>query len=120
MKPGEKVALLAIIVNFILFIVKYAAAFFSGSISLKAEAFHTFADLIGSVTVFIGLKLAKRKSKLFPYGLYKIENIFSVIIAGVIFYTGYEIALEAKNITVAAVAHSEVTILSLLESGYFS
>ena len=47
MKPGEKVALLAIIVNFILFIVKYAAAFFSGSISLKAEAFHTFADLIG-------------------------------------------------------------------------
>lgn len=116
MKPGEKVALLAIIVNFILFIVKYAAAFFSGSISLKAEAFHTFADLIGSVTVFIGLKLAKRKSKLFPYGLYKIENIFSVIIAGVIFYTGYEIALEAKNITVAAVAHSEVIILSLLFS----
>ena len=116
MEAGEKVALLAIIVNFILFMVKYIAAVFSGSIALKAEAFHTFADLIASLTVFAGLKIAKRKSKMFPYGLYKIENIFSVIISFVVFYTGYEIVLEAKNMGPSTLEYSGMAIFSILFS----
>lgn len=116
MEAGEKVALLAIIVNFTLFMVKYIAAVFSGSIALKAEAFHTFADLIASLTVFAGLKIAKRKSRMFPYGLYKIENMFSVIISVVVFYTGYEIVLEAKNMESSVLENSEMAILSILFS----
>jgi cation diffusion facilitator family transporter len=99
-----------------LFIVKYVAAIFSGSIALKAEAFHTFADLIASLTVFAGLKIAKRKSKMFPYGLYKIENMFSVIISFVIFYTSYEIVLEAKHMEYSILENSGLAILSILFS----
>lgn len=113
---GEKVALVAISINFMLFIVKYVAAIFSGSIALKAEAFHTFADLIASLTVFAGLKIAKRKSKMFPYGLYKIENMFSVIISFVIFYTSYEIVLEAKHMEYSILENSGLAILSILFS----
>jgi cation diffusion facilitator family transporter len=45
--------------------------------------------------VLIGLKLATRKSKAFPYGLYKIENVTSVVLAVMTFVTAYEIARQA-------------------------
>lgn len=116
MKADEKVAAMAIVINFILFLVKYMTAIFSGSIALKAESFHTFADLIASLTVFAGLKLAKKKNRFFPYGLYKIENIFSIIISLVIFYTGYEIVWEVKSMTFSTIEHSGWAICSLLFS----
>lgn len=116
MKADERVAVLAILVNCILFVLKYTVSNFSGSIALKAEAFHTFADCIASLTVFMGLKLAKKKSRLFPYGLYKIENVFSVIIALIIFYTGYEIFLEIKGMTIVSIEHADIAIASLLFS----
>ncbi len=95
MEKGQKVALLAIGVNLVLFGLKYIFAALSGSIALKAEAFHSFSDVIASSTVFAGLILVRRKTRSFPYGLYKVENLVSVIVALAIFYAGYEIALEA-------------------------
>lgn len=95
MDKGEKVALLAIGVNIVLFAVKYIFAGISGSIAMKAEAFHSLSDIIASLTVFSGLKLSKRKSKSFPYGLYKVENLVSIIVALAIFYADYEIVMEA-------------------------
>jgi cation diffusion facilitator family transporter len=47
------------------------------------------------VGVLLGLKLATRKSKAFPYGLYKVENIVSVVLAVMTFVTAYEIARDA-------------------------
>jgi len=94
MEIGERTALIAILVNLVILGIKFVAASLSGSLALKAESFHTLADLIASLTAFIGLKIAKRKTKAFPYGLYKIENLFSVMIALVIFYTAYEIVRE--------------------------
>lgn len=99
MEESEKTAFIAIIVSVILFGMKYAAAFLSGSIALKAEAFHTLADLIASLTVLAGLKLAKRKTRKFPYGLYKIENLVSLGIALIILYSGYEIIIEVIGST---------------------
>jgi divalent metal cation (Fe/Co/Zn/Cd) transporter len=49
--------------------------------ALKAETYHTLADVVSSLMVFAGLQIARRKTKQFPYGLYKVENLFSVIIA---------------------------------------
>ena len=67
MEKGQKVALLAIGVNLVLFGLKYIFAALSGSIALKAEAFHSFSDVIASSTVFAGLILARRKTRSFPY-----------------------------------------------------
>jgi cation diffusion facilitator family transporter len=47
------------------------------------------------VAVLIGLKLSTRKSKAFPYGLYKLENVVAVVLAVMIFFTAYEIARDA-------------------------
>ena len=68
MEKGQKVALLAIGINFVLFGMKYFFAVLSGSIALKAEAFHSLSDVIASSTVFAGLILARRKTRSFTHG----------------------------------------------------
>lgn len=113
MEKSEKTALIAIFINLFLFVIKMVAAFVTGSIALKAEAFHTFSDFIASLTVFGGLKIAKRKTKSFPYGLYKIENLMSVIISLIVLYTGYEIAVEAIYSTPIEIKNSGIGILIL-------
>ena len=115
-EKGEKTALLAVIMNLAIFGIKYFAAILSGSIALKAESFHSLADLIASVTVFIGLKIAKRKSKAFPYGLYKLENLLSVLVSIAILYTGYEIILEVIHAQTSEITNSWLAIVSLVLS----
>jgi cation diffusion facilitator family transporter len=95
LEKSQKVAFLAIGVNLALFGMKYLCAELSGSMALKAEAIHSLSDVIASSTVLAGLIIAKRKIRSFPYGLYKVENLVSVIVALAIFYAGYEIAGEA-------------------------
>ena len=116
MDASEKVTVLSIVINLVIFGVKYVSAVASGSIALKAEAFHSFADFIAAVTVFTGVKIAKRKTKDFPYGLYKTENLMSVVISLVILYSGYEIILEAINNTQEGLKDSWLAVASLLLS----
>ena len=114
MEKSEKIALQAILVAFFIFGIKLIAAIITGSIALKAEAFHTLTDFIASLTVYAGLKIAKRKTKSFPYGLYKIENLISVVISLLVLFSGYEIALEAINAKQTEVKNSIVGIIILV------
>jgi len=116
MDASERVAMLSIIINLVIFGIKYFSADASGSIALKAEAFHSFADFIAAVTVLVGVKIAKRKTKSFPYGLYKIENLMSVLISLIILYSGYEIVLEAINSNQVGLKNPWLAIISLLVS----
>ena len=114
MEKSEKIALQAILVAFFIFGIKLIAAIITGSIALKAEAFHTLTDFIASLTVYAGLKIAKRKTKSFPYGLYKIENLISVVISLLVLFSGYEIALEAINSKQTEVKNSILGIIILV------
>ncbi|MBW2643980.1 MAG: cation diffusion facilitator family transporter [Deltaproteobacteria bacterium] len=114
MDKGEKVALLAIGINLFLFGIKYTFSTLSGSIALKADAFHSIADVVASSTVFGGLIIAKRKTKSFPYGLYKVENLVSVMVALAIFYAGYEIVMEATKGVAVELQNIWLTIASVL------
>ena len=114
MEKSEKVALQAIFLAFIIFAIKLIAAIITGSIALKAEAFHTLTDFIASLTIYVGLKIAKRKTKKFPYGLYKIENLMSVVISVLVIYTGYEIAVEALTAKQVEIKNSIPGIIILI------
>jgi len=81
MEKSEHIALISIIINIILLVIKYVFAALSGSAGLAADAIHSASDVIASITVFVGLKISQRKSKRFPYGLYKVENFVSLIVA---------------------------------------
>jgi cation diffusion facilitator family transporter len=114
MEKGEKVAALAVGINLVLFGIKYIFSTLSGSIALKADAFHSLSDVVASSTVFVGLIIAKRKTKSFPYGLYKVENLVSVGVALAIFYAGYEIVMEATKGIAVELKNIWLTIASVL------
>jgi cation diffusion facilitator family transporter len=94
-KAVERAGWLSILVNVFLTLLNFFIAIFSGSLAVTAEMTHNLIDLVAAIALLIGLKLSQRKSKDFPYGLFKLENVIAVIIALLIFVTGYEIATEA-------------------------
>jgi cation diffusion facilitator family transporter len=82
-------------INVLLAAINLGIALASGSLAVRAEMVHNAVDFLTAVAVLIGLKLSKRKSKEFPYGLYKLENVITVGLAVMIFVTAYEIARDA-------------------------
>lgn len=91
MSRKEKIGFYSIGVNVLLVVIKGGLAWLSGSVALMADAIHSSTDVVSSVTVLAGIKISKRKSKNFPYGLYKVENFVSLLTAIFIFVAGYEI-----------------------------
>jgi cation diffusion facilitator family transporter len=94
LERSEKAAFLSIILNTSLTLIKYILASLSGSVALMADAIHSLTDVISSTSVLMGIKLSKRRSKTFPYGLYKVENLVSLAMSLLIFLAGYEIFRE--------------------------
>ena len=86
------VNLLLLMINLFLFVFKLIVSSLSGSLALQADAFDNLTDIIMVFAALFGIIYSKRKpNKRFPYGYYKIENIISLIISIVIFFTAYNI-----------------------------
>jgi len=99
-----RVALYSLAVNAGLVVAKLGLSVYSGSLALRADGIHSFVDVVASIALIVGVLLSSRKRRDFPYGLYKVENVVSVAIALLIFFTAFEIAAEA--VTGDAVARS--------------
>jgi cation diffusion facilitator family transporter len=93
--PVRRVAAYSLLLNIVLVSIKLALSQISGSLSLRADAVHSMVDVFASLALILGLFISSRKSKDFPYGLYKVENVVSVIISILLFLTAYEIAAAA-------------------------
>jgi cation diffusion facilitator family transporter len=89
--------------NVLLAALHAAIAAASGSLAVAAELVHNVLDFTAALAVLAGIKLASRKSKDFPYGLYKLENLAALGLALLIFLTAYEIARDALFAPAAAV-----------------
>jgi cation diffusion facilitator family transporter len=106
----------SIAVNILLALLHGFIAFRSDSLAVAAELTHNIIDLAAAVAVLIGLKLAGRKSKYFPYGLYKVENLVAAGLAALIFLTAYEIARDALLATTAPVRVENWMLVALTAS----
>ncbi|MGB9300169.1 MAG: cation diffusion facilitator family transporter [Anaerolineae bacterium] len=91
----ERMGVYSLVINMGLVALKLGLAAFSGSLALAASATDSAVDIFGSLAVLVGLVISKRKTRAFPFGLYKVENVVSIIIAVLILVAGYEIAKEA-------------------------
>ncbi|MBN1941403.1 MAG: cation diffusion facilitator family transporter [Candidatus Diapherotrites archaeon] len=91
----EKTAIISSAGNALIAAIKFFAGVTFGSIALVADAIHSFTDIITSIAVFFGIRFSEKKTKKFPYGLYKLENLVSLFIALIIFWTGAEILIES-------------------------
>jgi len=70
MTRKEKTALIAVTLNVLLTVLKFIAFFFTGSLAILAEAWHSFSDIVTSLLVFISVR-EKRPS---PAEATKSEN----------------------------------------------
>ena len=79
-------------ITIVLFLLKLTLGFMVNSLALQADAIDNITDVIFIVTGLIGIFFAQKKpNEKFPYGYYKIENIVSLIISLIIFFTAYNI-----------------------------
>ncbi len=88
-------ALISLSVNLLQSLLKFISGILTGSLSMVGEAVHSLSDSFASVIAFITIKLSDKKTKRFPYGLYKLENIGSIIIAFFLLLTAYEMIRRA-------------------------
>ncbi len=93
-KTKRKISIYSMLVNTFLATIKLTGGIIARSSVLIADAIHSFSDLAASFSVFIGIIISNRKSKTFPYGLYKVENLVAIISSFAIFMAGYEIARD--------------------------
>nr|WP_321464607.1 cation diffusion facilitator family transporter [uncultured Desulfobulbus sp.] len=91
MESSEKTAWLSILTNISLACIKAAIALASGSVAVLADAVHSLTDVVSAVIILIGIKIARRPARGFPYGLYKVENLVALITSVCILFAGYEI-----------------------------
>lgn len=88
-KLGYREGVASIIVNLLLFILKYYAGIISASVALVADAWHTLSDSLTSVMVILGIRLSARKpDKEHPFGHGRWEQISAIIIAMLLVMVG--------------------------------
>lgn len=95
--PYSRVALCSVAVNLFIMALKYVLGDMSGSLALKADAVHSFADVISALTIFVGIVISDRKTRTFPEGLYKVENLVALLSAFFILFAAYEIGSDALH-----------------------
>lgn len=88
-------ALVSFSVNLLQALLKFIGGTLTGSLSMVGEAVHSLSDSFASVVAFITIKLSDKKVKKFPYGLYRLENLGSIVIAFFLLLTAYEIGKRA-------------------------
>jgi cation diffusion facilitator family transporter len=90
----RKISIYSIVINTLLSVIKIIGGKLSGSAALMADGIHSLSDLAASMSVFVGITISNKKSKTFPFGLYKVENLVALVSAFAIFIAGYEIAKD--------------------------
>lgn len=91
MESSEKTAWLSILTNLLLVGIKTGVAVLSGSLAVTADAIHSLSDVISSAIILIGIKISRRSTLSFPYGLYKVENMVAMATSVMILFASYEI-----------------------------
>ncbi len=111
-----KIAGLAFLLNLILTLVKVPLAILTGSLAITASAIDSGTDAVASLVIYGGVRLSTRKTRSFPLGLYKLENVASVTISLFIFIAGYEIVKQIFSSSDSLVQITPISIFLLAGS----
>lgn len=113
-----KVAMLSVISNTILIILKVIAGLLSGSVSIISEAIHSGMDLVASIIAFFSVRVSSMPAdKEHPYGHGKVENVSGVIEGLLIFIAAFLIIKEAITKIINPIEVSQtyiaITVMSI-------
>lgn len=92
LKRAEKGAILSIVVYIVLSVAKIFIGMTYQSAALKADGLNNMTDVVSSVAVLIGLRLARRPADdNHPYGHWKAETIASLVTSFVMLLVGIQV-----------------------------
>ncbi len=81
----------SVIVNLLLFALKYWAGIVSGSLALMADAWHTLSDSLSSIVLIVGVKMASRQAdKKHPFGHGRWEQVAAIFIGVLLSIVAWE------------------------------
>ncbi len=108
---GVLMGAIGIALNIILFIGKYLAGFFSGSVSIMADAFNNLSDAGSSFITMLGFQLAgKEPDPQHPFGHGRIEYVSGLAVSVLIIVMG----VEVFKTSIQKILHPEQMELSML------
>ena len=82
-------SIVTIIANVVLSAFKLFAGFFANSAAMISDAVHSLSDVLSTIIVMIGVKLAgKQSDKEHPYGHERLECAAAIILSTILFATG--------------------------------
>ena len=94
-KEAIKASKVSIIINLVLSAFKLIAGIIASSYAMISDAIHSASDVVSSVIVIVGVKIANKKSdKSHPYGHERFECIASLILASILVVTGLGIGIS--------------------------
>ena len=113
-KIANKVSVVTIISNVVLAIIKFVAGFVANSKAMVSDAIHTLSDIVTTIIALIGVRLANRDDDdTHRYGHERLECIASILLAMLLFITGFEIGLSGIK-TIIDGSYEELTAPGML------
>ena len=103
-KEIKKILLVILVLNWGVALAKIAYGIITNFTSMTADGFHSLADGASNIIGLIGITVACRPAdKEHPYGHKKYETLFSLGIAGMLFFVCYNLILKGiKNFQIPA------------------
>lgn len=93
---GYQEAIVSIVVNLTLSVIKFAAGFSINSIALVIDGVHSLSDIATSVVVLLGFRSSEKPpDKEHPFGHGRFEDITSLIIAILLVVVGVEFLISS-------------------------
>ena len=120
-KVAVKVSLVSIIGNIVLSLFKLLAGILAGSGAMVSDAVHSASDVLSSIIVIIGVKLAAKESdKNHPYGHERFECVAAIVLAVILLVTGLFIGHTAIEQITAPVPNTTIPGLMALVAALVS
>ena len=95
-RVAKRVSFVTIIGNVALSVLKLIAGIWAHSSAMISDAIHSASDVFSTIIVIIGIKLAsKEPDKEHPYGHERIECVAAIVLAMILFITGFGIGIDA-------------------------
>lgn len=92
----KNVLFYTLIANSLVALAKVLYGYFTHSIAILSDGFHSFFDGVSNIIGLIGVSIASHPpDKRHPYGHRKYETLFTLVIAAMIFITCYQIIKNA-------------------------
>ncbi len=95
---GQRLALIGLLVNVALSVIKLLAGLIGHSYALVADAIESLTDIVGSVVIWGGLRIASKPAdENHPYGHGKAESLAALIVAMMVIAAGLGIAVKSVS-----------------------